>query len=666
MGILERVNYPSDLKKLGLEELHLLAGEIREQIIATVSRSGGHLASSLGTVELTLAIHYVFDTPQDKVIWDVGHQAYAHKIITGRKGLFHTLRQRGGISGFPKREESEYDVFDVGHCGTSISAATGLAEARCLEGKKYRVLAVIGDASITCGMAFEAFNWAGDRKKDLIIILNDNEMSISPNVGALSAYLSRIMTGETVTKLRREVKGFLNTIPLIGENLLKFARHVEESLKAFIVPGAIFEELGFTYVGPLEGHRLDSLIWTMRNVKKMSGPILIHVITKKGKGYRFAEEDPLRFHGVSPFCIDTGKPLNDNAHPPTYTNIFGKTLVRLARENPKIVAITAAMCEGTGLAAFAREMPQRFYDVGIAEQHAVTFAAGLALEGFIPVVAVYSSFIQRAYDQILHDVCLQNLPIVLALDRGGFVGEDGPTHHGLFDYSFLRAIPGIMIMAPKDENELQHMLKTAVSCNQPVCIRYPRGIGTGRELDDIPTALEIGKAEVLMHGDHLAIIAIGSCVYPALSAARLLQQDGIGVTMINARFVKPLDEELLCATAVRVKIIITVEENVLAGGFGSALLELFERKGIGDVAVKRLGVGDTFVQHATQQELRALYGIDGEGIMAAAREMLKPIQHVHIYTNDERMPSIRVKIPEAIKTKISGYPHEMDARSNER
>ena len=662
MGVLERIDYPSDVRKLDLEELNLLAGEIREKIITTVSQTGGHLASSLGTVELTLAIHYVFNTPHDKVIWDVGHQAYAHKIITGRKDLFHTLRRQGGISGFPKREESEYDVFNVGHSGTSISAATGLAEARCLGGRKYRVLAVIGDASITCGMAFEAFNWAGDRKKDLIIILNDNEMSISPNVGALSAYLNRIMTGETVTKLRREVKGFLKHIPLIGENLLNFARHVEESLKSFIVPGALFEDLGFTYVGPLEGHRLDSLIRTMRNVKKMGGPVLIHVITQKGKGYSFAEQDPLSFHGVSPFCVDTGKPLNGNAQAPTYTNIFGKTLLRLARENPKIVAITAAMCEGTGLAEFAREMPQRFYDVGIAEQHAVTFAAGLALEGIIPVVAIYSSFIQRAYDQILHDVCLQKLPIVLALDRGGFVGEDGPTHHGLFDYSFLRAIPGIIIMAPKDENELQHMVKTAVCCNQPVCIRYPRGKGVGSELDDTPTALEIGKAEVLMQGDDLAIIAIGACVYPALSAARLLWQEGIGVTLINARFVKPLDEALFCATAVRIKSIITVEENVLAGGFGSALLELFEKKGISDVAVKRLGVGDAFVEHATQQELRTLHGIDSQGIMAAARQMLEQTHSVQVLNkNAEKLQFIRIKIPEAMKMKIGSYPPEMDA-----
>ncbi|MBE9547446.1 MAG: 1-deoxy-D-xylulose-5-phosphate synthase, partial [Proteobacteria bacterium] len=443
-SILEKVNFPEDIRGLELAELNILAEEVREKIIETVSKTGGHLAPSLGTVELTLAIHYVFDTPNDKLIWDVGHQAYAHKIITGRKDLFHTLRQKGGISGFPKREESIYDVFNVGHSSTSISAAAGITEARCLKNEDFKVIAVIGDGSMTAGMAFEGLNWAGDRKKDLVIILNDNEMSISPNVGAMSSYLNRIMTGQHITKLKSDIKGLLKTIPGIGDTMVKLTRQAEESLKAFIIPGVLFEELGFQYIGPLEGHRLDHLIKNLENVKRLKRPVLVHVITKKGKGYKPAEDEPSKFHGTGPFDIDTGESLAAKDSLPSYTEIFGKTIVKLARENPRIVAITAAMTHGTGLEEFSREMPDRFYDVGIAEQHGGTFAAGLATEGFIPVVTIYSTFMQRAYDQVLHDICLQKLPVVLALDRGGFVGDDGPTHHGLFDYSYLRAIPNII------------------------------------------------------------------------------------------------------------------------------------------------------------------------------------------------------------------------------
>ena len=622
-SILEKVNSPEDIRRLELPELDTLAGEIREKMIETVSRNGGHLAPSLGTVELTLAIHYVFDTPKDKLLWDVGHQAYAHKIITGRKDMFHTLRQKGGISGFPRREESAYDVFNVGHSSTSISASAGIAEAGCLKNKDFNVIAVIGDGSMTAGMAFEGLNWAGSRDKNLIIILNDNEMSISPNVGAMSSYLNRIMTGQRVTKLRSEIKGFLKTIPGIGDKMLKFTKQAEESLKAFIVPGVLFEELGFQYVGPLEGHRLDHLIKTLKNVKKLKRPVLVHVITKKGKGYEFAEKEPARFHGTGPFNVDTGKPLIGRNSSPSYTEIFGRTLVKLARENPRIVAITAAMTQGTGLAQFSREMPDRFYDVGIAEQHGITFAAGLATEGFIPVVTIYSTFMQRAYDQVLHDVCLQKLPVVLALDRAGFVGDDGATHHGLFDYSFLRSIPNIVVMAPKDENELQYMLKTAVECGRPASIRYPRGKAIGVSLDDSLRPLDIGRGEIVRDGDDLAIIAIGATVYPALAAAKKLKdEEDINAMVINSRFVKPLDEELLCNTVASIKKIITVEENVLMGGFGSAILELFEKSDIRDITIKRLGIKDEFVEHATQAELKSMYSIDEDGIVKAARKMM--------------------------------------------
>ena len=629
-SLLAKVNFPEDIRRLSITELSVLAEEIREMMIETVSKRGGHLASSLGTVELTLAIHYVFDTPRDRLVWDVGHQAYTHKIITGRKDRFDTLRQKGGISGFPKREESPYDVFDVGHSGTSISAAAGIAEARCLKGENFRIIAVIGDGAISAGMAFEGLNWTGDRKKNLILILNDNEMCISPNVGALSSHLNRIMTGQTVSRIRTDVKAFLKSVPGIGEQMLKFSRQVEESLKTFFVPGAIFEELGFTYVGPLEGHRLDHLIKMLENVRKIEGPVLVHVVTQKGKGYKHAEDDPCRFHGIPPFDIETGETVSGVKSParPSYTSVFGRTIVTLAQEDPRIVAITAAMSEGTGLDRFAGQFPARFYDVGMAEQHGVTFAAGLATQGFIPVVAIYSTFIQRAYDQIIHDVCLQKLPVVLAMDRGGFVGADGPTHHGLFDIAFLRTVPNIVVMAPKDENELQHMLKTAVACGGPASLRYPRGPGVGVPMDEKPRAIPVGKGEILLDPPDavLAVIAIGTCVHPALAAAELLQAEGLPVRVINARFVKPLDAELLCDTAEKVKRIITVEENALLGGFGSAVLELLAERGLTGCVVRRLGIPDEFVQHATQKELRQLYGIDAEGIASAAREMLTGVR----------------------------------------
>ncbi len=621
-SVLQNVNFPADIRKLNTGELNTLARELRELIIQSVASCGGHLASSLGTVELTLAIHYVFNTPQDKVIWDVGHQSYAHKIITGRKEKIATMRSKGGISGFPKREESAYDTFNVGHSGTSISVAAGFAEAGCLKGERNKIIAVIGDGSMTTGMAFEGLNWAGDRQKDMIIILNDNEMSISPNVGALSSYLNRMMTGHTVTRLKAEIKNFLKRVPVIGEHIVRVIRQIEESLKMFVVPGALFEELGFTYVGPLEGHRLDHLIRNFENLKELEGPVLVHVLTKKGKGYKFAEEKPLTYHGLSPFDVATGKPLAAPSAIPSYTKIFGKTMLELARADSRIVAITAAMCEGTGLDQFSKEFPKRLFDVGIAEQHAVTFAAGLAIEGFIPVVAIYSTFLQRAYDQILHDVCLQKLPVVFAIDRAGIVGEDGPTHQGLFDFSFLRNIPHLVIMAPKDENELRHMLKTAVNCRLPVSLRYPRGRALGVNIDEELKTLEIGKGEVLREGLNLAIIAIGSTVYPALAAALRLAGEGINIKVINARFAKPIDSELIANTAVVIKKILTVEENVLQGGFGSAVLELLAEKNITGVQLKRLGIPDEFVEHATQSQLRQKYGIDEDGIYRAVKEML--------------------------------------------
>ncbi len=626
-SLLARINDPKDIRTLDIEELNLLAHEIREFMIGTVSRRGGHLAPSLGTVELTLAIHYVFDTPRDLLVWDVGHQTYAHKIITGRKEQFDTLRQFNGISGFPKREESPYDTFNVGHSGTSISAAAGMAEARCLKKENFRVIAVIGDGAMSAGMAFEGMNWAGDRDKNLIIILNDNEMSISPNVGALSSYLNRVMTGQTVNRLRQEIKTFLKSIPGIGEQMLKFSRQVEESLKTFFVPGAIFEELGFTYIGPLEGNHLDHLIRNLQNVKKLEGPVLVHVVTKKGKGYKFAEDNPSRFHGISPFDIKTGKTIAESGPPKpvSYTRVFGNTMMTLAANDPRIVAITAAMPEGTGLDAFAVKFPERFYDVGIAEQHAATFAAGLATQGLIPVVAIYSTFMQRAYDQVIHDICLQGLHVVLSMDRGGFVGEDGPTHHGTFDFSFLRAVPNLIVMAPKDENELQHMLKTAVDCDKPVSIRYPKGSGVGVKMDDDPHPIPIGKGEIIFAPPHseLAIVAIGACVYPAMEAARRLYEEEIPATVINARFVKPLDKELLLEVAGNFKKILTVEENALMGGFGSAVLELFTDKGLNGLSVNRLGINDEFTPQGTRQELLRMYGIDADGIAAAVRKLFE-------------------------------------------
>jgi len=635
--ILDQIEFSFDLKKLDSEELEKLCSDIREEIIATVSKNGGHLASNLGVVELTVALHYVFDLPRDTVIWDVGHQSYTHKILTGRRERFHTLRQYEGLSGFPKRDESPYDVFDSGHSGTSISSALGMAEARRQRGEKGRVIAVIGDGSMTAGLAFEGLNQTGHLDRDLIVILNDNEMSISPNVGALSSYLNRLMTGQFVNRFREDIKAFLTTLPGIGKSVLRFAKQAEESLKGFLMPGLLFEELGLKYTGPIDGHRLDYLIETFQNIKRMRGPILVHVITKKGKGYPPAEKNPAHFHSVPPFVIETGEPRKSQKNdPPTYTEVFGETLCQLAREDKRLIAITAAMQSGTGLEGFLREFPDRFYDIGIAEQHAVTFAAGLALEGMKPIVAIYSTFLQRAYDQILQDVCMQNLPVVFALDRGGIVGEDGPTHHGLFDFSYLRHIPNLVIMVPKDEEEFQHMIKTAVECSMPVAFRYPRGRGEGVKRNTILKSIDIGKGELLREGEDILILAIGSTVYSTLRAAERLETAGIGTAVINSRFLKPLDGDLIYDWAKRIGKVLTVEENILQGGFGSAVLELLQERGLFSIQVKRLGISDLFVEHGPQTLLRAKYGIDENGIFNAVKEIVKEERSQSIHSKGNK------------------------------
>ncbi|MFA4903446.1 MAG: 1-deoxy-D-xylulose-5-phosphate synthase [Desulfobaccales bacterium] len=621
--LLDTINNPQDLKKLPPEFLPQLAKEIREKIISTVALTGGHLAPSLGVVELSIALHYVFDCPRDKIVWDVGHQAYAHKLLTGRQDRFHTLRQHGGISGFPKRGESPYDAFDTGHSSTSISAALGIASARCLKRERNRVIAVIGDGSMTAGIAFEGLNNAGDLNKDLIVILNDNGMSIAPNVGALSSFLSRQLTRPTMVFLKKQVENLLRSFPAIGDDLLLWAKRSEESFKAFFTPGMLFEALKFTYLGPVNGHRLDHLLETLQNVKNLRGPILVHVLTTKGKGYEPAETDPTGFHGLGKFDPDTGEPTKSVSKVPSYTQVFGDTLVRLGRENPRIVAITAAMPDGTGLTDFRTEFPSRFFDVGICEQHAVTFAGGLASEGMRPVTTIYSTFMQRAYDQVLHDVCIQKLPVVFALDRSGVVGEDGETHQGLFDLSFLRHLPNLVVMAPKDENELRDMLFTAVEHPGPIALRYPRGRGVGVAFSSTLSQLPIGKAEVLREGEDLLILALGASVYPALDAAKELDKQGFSATVVNARFVKPLDEHLILSLAAKHGRVLTVEENVLAGGFGSAVLELLADRNLFGITVKRCGIPDIFVEHGTQDILRKKYGLDAAGILKSALAILE-------------------------------------------
>jgi 1-deoxy-D-xylulose-5-phosphate synthase len=616
--ILSTVDSPADLKKLSVEELVQLASEIRGKIIETVAKTGGHLAPSLGVVELSIALHYVFNTPEDKIIWDVGHQSYAHKLITGRRDRFDTLRTYGGISGFPKRDESPYDTFDTGHSSTSISAGLGISAAKALKGEKAKVVSVIGDGSTTAGMAFEGLNQAGHTETDLIVVLNDNAMSISPNVGAFSSFLSRKMTGRRFVYFRKELVNFLKSVPGVGEDILGLLRKSEDSFITFFTPGMLFEAFKFQYLGPIYGHRLDRLIETFENIKHLEGPVLVHVLTVKGKGYGPAEKDPAHYHGVGGFEISTGTPKKTSAKPPTFTEVFGQTMVELGEKEKRLFAITAAMPEGTGLNQFAEFYPERFLDVGIAEQHAVTFAAGLATEGFKPVVAIYSTFLQRAFDQVIHDVCLPNLPVVFCLDRGGLVGEDGPTHHGHFDVTYLRSLPNMTLMAPKDENELRQMLFTALQQSAPMAIRYPRGRGIGVPLDPEYRALPIGESELLREGENLLIIALGSMVYPSLQAAAFLEEEGLSVGVVNCRYVKPLDKKLVDYAQSTGKVLV-VEEGIRQGGLSSAFLELLNDRAVRDVQVKRIGLPDAFVEHGPLAVLRANLGLDASGIAKVAR-----------------------------------------------
>ena len=615
--ILDTIHTPDDLKQLTVPQLEQLAAEIRAYIIQVVSVNGGHLAPNLGVVELTLALERTFNLPKDKLIWDVGHQAYIHKIVTGRKEQFRTLRQYKGLSGFPKRAESPYDSFDVGHSSTSISAAMGIATARDLKGEDFNVVAVIGDGSMTGGMSFEALNHVGDMHRRLVVVLNDNEMSISKNVGAMSKYFTQLRTGEFYNKVKGDVEGWLKDVEY-GDDVLEAIDRVKKSVKYLMLPGSVFEHMGFKYFGPVDGHDLPGLLEILDVVKKEKGPVLLHVVTKKGKGYAPAEAEPNKFHGTGPFDVPTGKKLTNPHAAPTYTEIFSKTMVQLAAKDDRLVAITAAMPDGTGLSAFAAKYPRRFFDVGIAEQHAVTFAAGLATQGLKPVAAIYSTFLQRAFDQVLHDVCLQKLPVKLCLDRAGLVGDDGPTHHGAFDLAYLRELPNMTIMAPKDENELRHMLKTAVDYNDgPVALRYPRGSGVGVSMAEPLHDLPLGKAEVLQEGREVSLWAIGSMVQNALQIAELLERQGIKAGVVNMRFAKPLDEELLVEHAARYGCIATLEEGILTGGVGSGVLEVLNRRGLlGKTKVFSFGFPDVFIPQGDKKLLFQDLGLGPEQIAA--------------------------------------------------
>ena len=622
MGLLDHIESPVDLKKLPRSELGELAAEIRERIVNVVSQNGGHLASSLGTVELAIAIHYVFDTPRDKVIWDVGHQAYAHKLLTGRRRQFHTLRRLNGLSGFTKRTESEFDTFTTGHSSTSISAALGIICAKQLNNESDKVVAVIGDGSMTAGLAYEAMNLAGDLHKNLIVILNDNDMSIARNVGALSSLLSRTFSGQRLQTWRKEFGEFLKRLPRIGDNIYHWAKRSEESFKTFITPGMLFEAFNFDYFGPINGHNLNHLINILTNIKQLNDPVLLHVTTTKGKGYPQAEKNPIYFHGVGCFDIETGNSTAPKCAFPTYTQVFGDLMVKMAETNEKVIAVTAAMPEGTGLTQFAERYPDRFFDVGIAEQHGVTFAAGMATEGFRPVVAIYSTFLQRAYDQIIHDVCIERLPVTFAIDRAGLVGEDGPTHHGQFDIAYLRSLPNMVVMAPKDENELCRMMRTALECDGPAAIRYPRGVAEGVPIASDIEPLAIGEAEVLTHGSDLLILAIGRMVSESLEAQKRLRTRGIRTTVVNCRFIKPLDVETISKLVQAIPYVITTEENCLQSGFGSAVLEMLNDHHVFPVYMKRIGLPDMFIEHGPQTALRAKYGLDADGIVRTALQLL--------------------------------------------
>jgi len=633
-NLLDGINSPADLKRLSLDKLSLLAEEIREVILNTVADSGGHLASSLGAVELIVGLHYCLNAPEDIIIWDVGHQAYAHKLLTGRKDRFGTLRKTGGLSGFPNRNESEYDVFTTGHGSTSISTALGMASARDIEKKLNKVVAVIGDASLAGGMAFEALNHAGHLRKKMLVILNDNEMSISKSIGALSKYLNRVITAPAYNRIKKDVEHLLARVPRFGFRVIRSAKRLEEGLKNLLVPGMLFEELGFRYFGPIDGNNAPAVVSMLKNIIDMDGPVFLHVITKKGKGYVHAEKLPEKFHGVSSFDVDTGEKIRQKkeglAKPEsTFTGAFSEKIVELAERDERIAAITAAMPEGTGLDKFARIFPDRFFDVGMAEQHAVGFAAGLARAGLKPVVAVYSTFLQRSYDQIIHDVCLQGLNVVFMLDRAGLVGEDGPTHHGVFDISYMRNLPGMVCMAPKDENELKDMLEWAVSYDKgPVAIRYPRGGGYqyrpgGAQETGLRTGMNLGDAEILRRGRDVTIVSVGYMSWHALEAAELLSRDGIDCEVIHAKFIKPFDEKMIKESVVKTGRLVSVEEGVAGGGFGSMVLELILDKAPKGIIIKNIGLPDKFIEHGDRSILLDRYGLSARKIKEEINEICR-------------------------------------------
>jgi len=614
MKLLDMIQSPDDLKQLDIPKLACLSKEIREFIISNISKTGGHLAPSLGVVELTLVLHYLFDSPNDKIVWDVGHQGYVHKIITGRKNQFSTIRQYKGISGFPKISESPHDCFGTGHASTSISAAIGMACARDLSEDDYKVLAVIGDGSMTGGLAFEGLNNAGSLGKDMVVVLNDNEMSISKNVGALSKYLTTLITTQSYNKIKKEIWELTGKLSRMGQKIRKIVGRVDESMKAVVIPGLLFERLGFRYIGPIDGHNISRLIRVFRLVKTLKGPILVHVVTRKGKGYAPAEENAPQFHGLGAFDKETGESIKI-ASVPNYTEVFGKTVTELAYKDERIVGITAAMALGTGLSYFAEQHPKRFYDVGIAEGHAVTFAAGLATQGYRPVVALYSSFLQRGYDNLIHDVALQKLPVIFAIDRAGIVGSDGPTHHGVFDLSYLRSIPNLVVMSPRDEQELRDMLFTALKYEDgPVAIRYPRSAGIGVSLEAPMQELPVGKGEIFRFGHDVAIVAVGPMVHVCLEVREKLKEHNISMQIVNARFIKPLDFELMLETFEKFRLVLTLEDNSLLGGFGSAVAELFADSFTGFTKLVRLGIPDEFVEHGSTQQLFQAIGLDPDSI----------------------------------------------------
>ncbi len=648
---LKNINSPVDLKKLKREHLPTLAEEIRDTLLQGISKTGGHLGSNLGVVELTLAMHYVFDSPIDKFVWDVGHQSYVHKLLTGRKDQFDSLRQYKGLCGFSKREESEHDHWNVGHGGTSITAALAFATARDLKKEKNKIIAVIGDGSFTAGMAFEGLNHAGHLKPDMIVILNDNEMSISNNVGGMSKHLSQIMTGQVMTKIKKEVDQILLSIPGIGKEVSDYAHRLDDLVTGMFIPGRLFEDLGFRYMGPLDGHDTNLLIDNLETASELKGPTLIHVITRKGKGYEVAEEKADVWHGAKPFDIATGEFKKGKKSPPAYTNVFADTLIELAKEDEKIIGITAAMPDGTGISKFGKVFPDRTFDVGMAEQHGVGYGGALSIEGFRPVIAIYSTFMQRAYDQIVHDIVGMNLPVTFAMDRAGIVGEDGATHQGLFDIAFLRTLPNMVIMAPKDENELRHMLKTSIYHPGPSSIRYPRGSGLGVKIDEEIKEIEVGKGEVIKDGKDLAIIAFGSMVDPSMKAAAMLEEKGFSVAVINARFAKPIDKSLIMKYAKKTGCLITTEEHSLQGGFGSAVLEVlqnFDERTL--LKTKCIGVPDVLIEHGATGLIKKDLKLDPEGMFETIYAFVNTTVSLKSHGNENNGFKIDLKKTIAAKT----------------